>query len=388
MSNQAALAFDDLPLPPARHLAGRSAALARSGLASAVYAPRADGVEEAPDPAWLLGWDYAHHGLVPPAEQLLPGHPLRQGWEAGRSAFGSRTLKATRQVQQWLHLRLQAWRSGQAFEEVQVTPNFLAQIDRPRCPITREELGLAVGAEPRTTNDATVTRLNERAGYAAGNLATLSRRAAQAKAGQRWSDARLQAVLAHARQAGMPSDGLSSAEWARLAVLMSFATPLPHEVAATLPLLVLPPNRLRLVNPVQGLQALITQQLLQHGFAVRIAQLTSLLPLDLRRDFHLFFHTLLPRAWQGGRPGSQQEMHDRLEDAWQDADVLRRWQRFAVQLSAERADQLLQRLVAKGLAGTARRTEWHPPARATEGWALEHAGAAATGQAPRQGALA
>jgi hypothetical protein len=388
MSNQAALAFDDLPVTPVRRVPGRSAALARSG--AATLACTADGGAPEPrDPAWLLGWDYAHHGLVPPAEQMLPGHPLRQGWEAGRSAFGSRTLKATRQVQQWLHLRLHAWRHGQAFEEVQVTPNFLAQIDRPRCPITRDSLSLAVGAEPRTDTDATVTRLNEQAGYAAGNLATLSRRAARAKAGQRWSDARLQAVLAQTRQADgqapatMP-DGLSAAEWARLAVLMSFATPLPHEVAATLPLLVLPPNRLRLVNPIQGLQALITQQLLQHGFAVRIAQLTSLLPgLELRRDFHLFFHTLLPRAWQGGRPGSEQEMRDRLEDAWQQADVLRRWQRFSGQLGAEQADQLLRRLVAKGLAGTTRRAEWHPPARATEGWALDRAGAAPGPQALR-----
>lgn len=379
MTTQTTLAFDDLPLPPALRAAGRTAS-ARTGVgASAGHHQETD---ETPDPAWLLGWDYAHHGQVPPAEQMLPGHPLRQGWEAGRAAFGSRTLKATRQVQQWLHLRLQAWHSGQAFEEVQVTPNFLGQIDRARCPITREALSLALGSAPRAGTDATITRLNERAGYAAGNLACLSRRAAQAKAGQRWSDARLQSVLAQARQGGVheqaatAAGGLGAAEWARLAVLMSFATPLPHEVAATLPLLVLPPNRLRLVNPIQGLQALITQQLMQHGFAVRIAQLTSLLPgLELRRDFHLFFHTLLPRAWQGGRPASGEEMRDRLEDAWQDADVLRRWQRFASQLGAEQADQLLRRLVAKGLAGTARRAEWHPPARATEGWALEQAGA-------------
>lgn len=378
MTHQTALAFDDLPLPPALRAAGRAGA---APAAAAVGAPGHHEMDETPDPAWLLGWDYAHHGQVPPAEQMLPGHPLRQGWEAGRAAFGSRTLKATRQVQQWLHLRLQAWHSGQAFEEVQVTPNFLGQIDRARCPVTREALSLALGQAARTETDATITRLNERAGYAAGNLACLSRRAAQAKAGQRWSDARLQSVLAQARQGSEPPQvasgpALAAAEWARLAVLMSFATPLPHEVAATLPLLVLPPNRLRLVNPIQGLQALITQQLMQHGFAVRIAQLTSLLPgLELRRDFHLFFHTLLPRAWQGGRPTSDEEMRDRLEDAWQNADVLRRWQRFASQLSAEQADQLLRRLVAKGLAGTARRTEWHPPARATEGWALEQAGA-------------
>ena len=344
---QATLAFDDLPLPPV-------ATAAMTGRRRGLRLVQAEGqaapvpTEEA-DPGFQLGWDYAHRGLVPPAEHLLPGHPLRQGWEAGRATFGRRTLKASRHVQQWLALRLAAWHGGQAFEGVQVTPNFLAQIDSPRCPITRSELGVVAeeGAE------AAIERVNHRAGYAAGNLVTLSRRAQQA-------------------------EGLSSSEQARLATLQSFVTPLPHEIAAALPLRVLPPNRLRLVNPIQGLQALITLQLTHHGFAVRIAQLTCLLPgAALRRDFHLFFHTLLPRAWQGGKPESAQALRERLEDAWGDPVVLRRWQRFAGQLNAEQADQLLRKLVSKGLAnGMGRRAEWHPATRATEGWALERAGAA------------
>jgi hypothetical protein len=367
---QAALAFDDLP--PQRRLP-----LARSGRAAmlsvAAGAQPGDG-ESAPDPAFALGWDYAHHGLVPPAEQLLPGHPLREGWQAGRAAFGSRTLRGSRAVQQWLALRLAAWLEGQAFEDVQVTPNFLAQILTRRCPITRAELA---------EGEAVVERINHRAGHAAGNLVALSPVARAAKGGKRWDEARLSAVLAAARQAegAGPVEGLGSNEWARLATLMSFATPLPHELAASLPLRVLPPNRVRLINPIQGLQALITLQLTHSGFAVRIAQLVSLLPgLEIRRDFHLFFHSLLPRAWRGGRPESVEVMRERLEDAWGDADVLRRWQRFASQLSAEQADALVQKLVAKGLAsgipGT-QRAQWHPAQRATEGWALAQAGQAA-----------
>ena len=360
---QAALAFDDLP--PQRRLP-----LARTGRAAmlAVAASAQAGQEEpAPDPAFVLGWDYAHHGLVPPAEHLLPGHPLREGWQAGRAAFGSRTLRGGRAVQQWLALRLAAWAEGQAFEDVQVTPNFLAQIDTRRCPVTRAELA---------QGEAVVERVNRRAGHAAGNLVALSPLAQAAKAGKRWDEARLSAVLAAARQAegAGPVEGLGSAEWARLATLMSFATPLPHELAATLPLRVLPPNRVRLINPIQGLQALITLHLTHSGFAVRIAQLVSLLPgLEIRRDFHLFFHSLLPRAWRGGRPESVEVMRERLEDAWGDADVLRRWQRFAVQLTAEQADALVQKLVAKGLASGipgAQRAQWHPAQRATEGWAL------------------
>ncbi|MGM9486636.1 hypothetical protein [Ideonella sp. YS5] len=368
---QAALAFEDLPpqrrLPLAR--TGRAAMLALAASA----APEDADDATAPDPAFALGWDYAHHGLVPPAEHLLPGHPLRQGWQAGRVAFGSRTLRASRAVQQCLALRLAAWLEGQAFEDVQVTPNFLAQIDTRRCPITRAELG---------EGEAVIERVNHRAGHAAGNLVALSPIARGAMAGKRWDEARLSAVLAEARQAEGAGqvEGLGSAEWTRLATLMSFATPLPHELAASLPLRVLPPNRVRLINPIQGLQALITLQLTHSGFAVRIAQLVSLLPgMELRRDFHLFFHSLLPRAWRGGRPVSAEAMRDSLEDAWADADVLRRWQRFASQLSAEQADTLVQKLVARGLASGipgARRSQWHPAQSATEGWALARAGQA------------
>lgn len=363
---QAALAFDT----PAPRLPGALATRTVPSSARSSAAP--DG-----DLAFELGWDHAHHGLVPPTEHLLPANPLRQGWEAGRSCFGNRTLKPTRHVRKWLQLRLSAWMRGRAFETVQVTPHYLAQIDNERCPITR--LALTHGSGEDT--DASVDRVFNQAGYAAGNLAVMSVRANQSKADLRWSDARLQAVLAEARKCGAgagTANGLTSAEWARLAVLMSFVTPLPHDIAATLPMLVLPPNRLRLLNPIQGLQALITLQLTQEGFAARIAQLASMLPgLELRRDFHLFFHSLLPRAWDGGRPDGRIQLRERLEDAWRNTDVLRRWQRFATQLSAEQAELLVQRAVAKGLMGKPSQFQILRPESATEGWALETAGAQA-----------
>ena len=46
-------------------------------------------------------------------------------------------------------------------------------------------------------------------------------------------------------------DGLSAEHWARIAVLISFATPMAHARAANLPLLVLPPNRLRVASQVR-----------------------------------------------------------------------------------------------------------------------------------------
>lgn len=327
-----------------------------------------------------LGWDYARHGVLPPAQHLLPQNPVRQGWEAGRAAFGARTLAATPAAQAWLGLRLDAWLHGRHFEEVQVTPHYLAQLWVERCPISRRPLqslqAAATGAEP-----VRIARLQGEAGYAAGHLAVLSLRAAQAMQGQRWDDARLMAVLAAAHteaSADQPADhaeGLSSAEWTRLATLMSFVTPLPHEVAAAVPLCVLPPNRLRLLNPIQGLQVIITRQIARPGFAARLGQLAAMLPgMALQRDFHKVVHGLLPRAWEGGRPLTDAQWRERLEDAWSDPRLQRCWQRFALQLTAEQAEALVTRAAQKGLVGQAQQVQIHAPEQATEGWALESRG--------------
>ncbi|MFX5464791.1 hypothetical protein ABTD44_20675, partial [Acinetobacter baumannii] len=83
----------------------------------------------------------------------------------------------------------------------------------------------------------------------------------------------------------------------RLAVLASFVTPLSHEQAAAMPLLVLPPNRLRLFNPIQALQALVTRQLATPGWSARLSRLEALLPTDaLRSDFNRFLLALAPRV--------------------------------------------------------------------------------------------
>jgi hypothetical protein len=68
------------------------------------------------DPGFELGWDFAHCRLLPPAEHLLPGKPVRDGRGAGLSVFGRRTLQASPQVRKWLQLRLGAWMRGQSSE--------------------------------------------------------------------------------------------------------------------------------------------------------------------------------------------------------------------------------------------------------------------------------
>jgi hypothetical protein len=313
-----------------------------------------------------IGWDHARHGLLPPPEHLLPGHPVREGWSAGRACFGPRTAVVRATTQPWLHLRLTAWRTGRSFEDVQVTPHYLAQLATALCPVTREPL-VAPGA-------GQIERLQAQAAYAAGHLAMLSVSAWQAHGQADWQQAMAQAERASHHADGRAA-GLTAAQWRRLAVLISLVTPLAHHQAAALPLCVLPPNRLRLLNPIQGLQALVSLQLTHADWQARIARLVSLLrdPV-LRRDFHLFFHSLLPRVWDGGRPLDARELRQRIEDAWCQPQVVRRWYRFALHLDAERTQALVVRAASMGLDGQQQRLQVHAAAQATEGWAMDSGG--------------
>lgn len=318
-----------------------------------------------------LGWDHAHHGLVPPAELLLDGTPIGQGWRAGKAVFGRRTLACTRAVRQWLALRTQAWRRGLAFETTQVTAHYLAQIEARHCPVTRQPLG----GVPGSPDAAVVTRLQPDAGYAAGHLAVVSQRAADARG---TLDAR-EALREAARiDAGIvaPPAGLSPAECWRLAVLASFVTALPFTEAARVPLRVLPPNRVRLLNAVQGLQALLTLQFSTPGWSARVRAIADLLPRagadELRQDFNLFVGALAPRLLEAGAGRDARATRRALEDAWADERLNRRWQQFVLALGEAGVEGLLQRAAEAGLAGV--HTLMHAPAAATEGWSLASGG--------------
>jgi hypothetical protein len=326
-----------------------------------------------------IGWDHAHHGLVPPVELLHPGTPVSQGWSAGKAAFGRRTLAATRATRQWLQLRVLAWRRGIAFEDQLVTPNFLAQIHAPCCPVLRTPLGGAAGQ----ADAATIDRLNPRGGYAAGNLAMLSLQAARARDGVDVAQAVRQA---RAIEAGAtPLAGLDAPAWWRLAVLGSFAIPLPFHEAARLPLAVLPPNRVRLLNAAQGLQALVTTLFTAPGWSARCRALADLLPEHaLRHDFNLFVGALAPRVLEAGTEASN--LRRALEDAGLQERVHRRWQHFVLSLGEPATEALLERAAGAGLASV--RTLNHSHEQATEGWALSAVGRAAGAARPGFGATA
>ena len=337
--------------------------------------PAVRGHSPADATAFEIGWDFAHYRLTPPADALADDHPVRQGWQAGQIVFGSRTLKPTTHVRKWLQLRLNAWRRGRAFEEVQVTPNFLAQIDVPVCPISRVTLTHASGAG----SDASVDRVCNAAGYAAGNLAVMSARANEAKADLDWREALT--VVRQLEASGLDTlDGLAPLHWSRLAVLMSFVTPLPHAEAACLPLLVLPPNRLRLLNPVQALQALVTLAFTGADAVPRLRALMAHLPAGARHDFQVFVLTLQARRLALGMRLDGIALRQALEDLWRDAAVNRRWQRFALQVDEVACERAVKVAARRGLAGKG--WQWLPRALATDGWALDQAGRQAPARPP------
>ncbi|MFG5408043.1 LysR family transcriptional regulator [Piscinibacter sakaiensis] len=175
---------------------------------------------------------------------------------------------------------MRAWRRGRSVELFQVTPAYLRQIEVTHCPVTRAELGGPVpGSEP------SVDRVRDAAGYAAGNLALLSRRANAAKGALDFAAA-MQVVRRLEDRPLREVEGLGAAAWRRIAVLCSFVEPLPHEAACTLPLQVLPPKRLHLMNPVQALQAQLSLQLMRPGWAERSRRFEALLAgAPLRRAY-------------------------------------------------------------------------------------------------------
>lgn len=364
-----------------------------------------------------IGWEHARYLTTPPADHLHAGHPVRQGWEAGRVAFAGRTLGATRAARLWLALRLQAWLRGRAFDELWVTPRFVARIDADFCPVTQVRLThTPTGAESMT--DAVVMPLHEGAGCVAGNLAVVSRLVAQARAslshqemeeivrrlelaagasagGTVHGDARGRPPFAGAagHSAVPPAAldtvaGLDLVAWRRLAALTSLTSPQSHEKAAAQPLHVLPPPRVRLLNPVQGLQAVLTLVFTGPGYARQLTDLGALMPhAQARRAYFLFMNAMLARrlSARGAVPPSL--VRHALEQAWSHPWVQQRWLGFAQVITPAQAERVLRLLaqrsavhaVSAGTAGTAafsdgaRRMAWRwmDASEATDGWTLE-----------------
>ncbi|MEI8265106.1 MAG: hypothetical protein WCI59_05090 [Betaproteobacteria bacterium] len=333
-----------------------------------------------------IGWEHARYLCAPPADHLHAGHPVRQGWEAGRAAFAGRTLAPTRAARLWLALRLQAWLRSRAFDELWVTPRFLARIDVACCPVTQVVLTHSpAGAESAT--DAVVMPLHDRAGCVAGNLAVVSRQVALARAGLSPQDmTHVVQRLAAGEVASVA--GLELQAWRRLQALTSLATPLAHDHAAAQPLHVLPPPRVRLLNPVQGLQAVLTMVFTWPGYARQLTDLGAWMPnAQARRAYFLFMNAMLARRLCARGAGPSTLVRHAMEQAWSHPLVQRRWQALAQVITPAQAERVLRgvaqrRAVSLGVAGAASAAggavgaqhlawRWMDASAATDGWALD-----------------
>jgi hypothetical protein len=210
-----------------------------------------------------------------------------------------------------------------------------------------------------------VVALRDDASVAAGHLATLGDRAAAVAPGS-WHAAWAVAERLAADPGAGTVEGLSSAEWRRLAVLRSFVHALSPSQAATLPLIVLPPPRLRVLSPVQSLQVALTLGMAATEPARSLVRLAALAADgELRDALRVFVLTLIAR-----RPATLDAMApvDRrraLEDLWTDPLLARRWQRLALRLDDAKAHRLLSLARRQHLLGT--------------GWRLMDADAAVDG---------
>jgi len=157
--------------------------------------------------AFELGWDYAYYGQT----CICEDDEVQRGYEEGRRRFGVKGAKhADRFVRKWLLLRWGAWRRGRVFSE-EVTPEYLAFIDVPTCPL----LGIDLTHGTLTDSDWSIDRINNDGAYARGNLAVMSTGANRAKGSLSFSE-----VLqrAHGKEA---IEGLKPIHWLRMASLMA-----------------------------------------------------------------------------------------------------------------------------------------------------------------------
>ena len=315
--------------------AAQPAATAAAAEAAAAPAPGAA------DPGDALGFDHARYGVVPPATCLWPGHPVREGWERGRRLIGRRARPATLAVTRWLALRLAAWQRGEAFDDHQITPQVLRSLEAAtHCPVSGRAL----------RDDAQVVAVDAARGWVAGNLALLSPEVAVLWRTLDWPAAK--AALARAEDDPETLvEGLPARQWRRVVTLKSLATPLPGAEAVRIPLHLLPPNRLRLANPIQELQLVLTLQLAVPGWGQRARGIAAAMPLLLRCEFNLFFNSLLAQALRQGAGPERAGIRDALALAWNDAVVQRRWLRFARLVDDALARRLVDRLASERLPG-------------------------------------
>lgn len=308
------------------------------------------------------------HAALPLSLPRLPPAPMRPVqatlFEPTPDLRASDARDRVHQARQrWWQLQGQARRRGRAVEPVLVTPHFLSRLDTRTCPVTRQ---------PLASRDARVVALRADADVAAGHLALLGPAAAEAldaRPGWRAAWATAERLAAADGAGGGRELGLDATAWRRLAVLQAFVQPLAPAQAAWLPLLVLPPRRLRVLGATQALQVALTLALTAPGAARRLSGLAELAPDEgTRQALRVFVLTLLarsPRDLAGQAPASRRQA---LEDLWADPLLQHRWLRLAGRLD----DATATRLLRQGRRQGALPGPWRPmdDEAAVDGWGL------------------
>ena len=260
---------------------------------------------------WQLGHDFARHGVALPASHLHEDSPLFAGWQAALARRLHRHRDPAPAQRRWLQLRLQAWQEGVAFEDQLLTPHYLQQLDVSHCPVTRAELHDEQGHPAQRL----FVRLRQDQGYAAGHLVVMGRSAAAALQGRSLAELRATALRA-ARQAEC-IEGLDANAWARLVSLVAMVHAADGEPCLSR---LLPPNRLRLQDPLRALQAWLTRQLRHAGWSQRLLALHDALPgVPARQAASGLSAALAPHAL--GLPAGGMAQRWALEDLWLDARV-------------------------------------------------------------------
>lgn len=192
-----------------------------------------------------LGWDYA---------RFLGWHPedeKNKHFLGGFSTAKNRTSSLPhldRHTRKWLQLRYGAWKRNRVFD-LNVTPGFIREIDRPMCPI----LGTPLTHSTGELTDWSVDRLNNAGGYAVGNLAVMSTQANAAK-----GNLSLEDILELSRRATTCAS-LTPLEWKRMVSLLTGPYSVIQEKELLLPLCIVPPPFVPL-NLFQELQLILVRE--------------------------------------------------------------------------------------------------------------------------------
>lgn len=208
--------------------------------------------------AFELGWDFGHYAVAPCEEWRGKVPALADGYAAGRRHFRGRSAVSDAFVRKWLRVRASDMVRGRVCDE-SVTPAYLRSIAPLHCPVTRQRLVYTVERfdDGCAANLWTVDRLNNDAGYIAGNLVVMSQKANLAKADLDFRELRATAIAAGKGAAGAV---LTQEEWGRLAYLSSLTLDTADwREAASLPMLVAVPPGVYLSHSLAAMQLKLAQ---------------------------------------------------------------------------------------------------------------------------------